>query len=111
MVWDISKPTLVALDFNKILSSVNVKEPKEPTVPFSVKYEKRILIICDFESYTGSVELNIADIQGKLIYSVTQPILTGSSRIEIPVALPAGTYILLLKDGKQEYSQKFIVTR
>jgi hypothetical protein len=65
------------------------------------------LSIKNYETTASSISITVNDLQGKVI--LTKPIKSGLRLIEIPVKLQNGVYILQIQDGKQNYSQKFIV--
>ena len=102
---------LTALDFNKILSGVSVNEHKEPQPNFTTEYRKGVLTISNYTSTTGIVNVQILDLQGKVVFTTDHSRVSGMEMIGISVVLSDGVYILQLQDGKQNYSQKFIVTR
>ncbi|MDT3741339.1 MAG: T9SS type A sorting domain-containing protein [Candidatus Kapabacteria bacterium] len=102
---------ITSLNLTKILTGVGVDNQKEHQSNFTTEYHKGILIINNYGSITGLINIEIIDIQGNIMYSTVISTNTNNSRIEIPVNLAKSVYILNLQDGKQEYSQKFIVTK
>jgi WD40 repeat protein len=98
----------LALDFNKILNSVSVEEPKEPIQKFVTEYRKGILKITGFENISPNINLSINDLQGNIVFHNQVQIMNG--RIEVTIPLPSGAYILRIQDGQNNFSSKFLVT-
>jgi len=98
----------LALDFNKILNSVSVDEPNDLIAKFQTEYSKGNLTIKNYETTANSINITVNDLQGKVVFN--RPIKSGSDILEISIKLQNGIYILQVQDGKQNYSQKFIVT-
>ncbi|GAB1371327.1 hypothetical protein MASR1M45_13890 [Candidatus Kapaibacterium sp.] len=107
MVWDNSKPTLVALDFNKILNSVGINEPNDPIQKIITEYRKGILKISGIESILPIINLTINDIKGNLVYQ--NRINHIKDIIEIPVQLQNGVYLLHIQDMNKSHTAKFLV--
>ena len=106
-VWNsFSNPLghLIALDLDKILSSVN-NIPQYETI--KAAYYKGILNISGIHSVSNNVNIEIFDINGKLVSQLDlQP---NGSELTTPLKLPNGTYLVNLKDGNNVYSGKFLV--
>ena len=100
---------LFSLDFNKILNSVSVDEPKEPGQNIITEYRNGILMISGIESNSPIINITISDTLGNIMFN--NQIQSMNGRIELAVPLPSGVYILQIRDGNNNYSQKFIVTR
>ena len=98
---------LVALDFEKILSTVGVKE-EEDTNAFRAEYTGGILTINGLESQSVEINLTINNIQGELVFSQNIAAVHGS-QISLPVSLPSGVYIARIRTGENNYSSKFLV--
>ena len=95
---------LVALDLNKIITGVNIAEKETPS--FKAEYRNSILCI-NYVAKSSILNIQILDLKGNVILKEMQP----AGNLEIALNLPIGVYIVQLQDGKQEYSQKFIVTK
>ncbi|HAW08465.1 MAG TPA: hypothetical protein DCW42_04740 [Bacteroidetes bacterium] len=91
-------------------STIGVKqEPINPAVIKSVQYEKGKLVIT---LNTGQPinRITITDMSGKTLYQDAQ-IISTNIKVEIPISLPVGTYIVSMQIGKSIYNQKFMVER
>ncbi len=97
----------VSLSFDKILQNVGVEEPPQPMKNLNIKYANGLLRIIDYETISPNITLSISDTLGNVLLNRT--IVTTNSIIEIPLVLPAGTYILQIQDEPNYHSQKFIV--
>ena len=100
---------LSTLDFNKILNSVSVDEPNEPIQKFITEYRNGILMISGIESNSPIINITISDTLGNIMFN--NQIQSMNGRIELAVPLPSGVYIFQIREGNNNYSQKFIVTR
>jgi len=98
----------VSLNINKILNSVSVDEPNEPIQKFITEYRKGLLKISGIESISLIINLTISDTLGNIVFN--NQVQTMNGRIELAVPLPSGVYILQIREGNNNYSQKFIVT-
>ncbi len=96
--------SIVAFDLNKIFSSV---ETKSENTTIQASYQKGILTISGFQSVSSKVNLEIFDINGKLVSKLD--LKPNDSEFTIPLKLPNGTYLLNLQDGRNVYSGKFLV--
>ncbi len=96
---------LIAFDMKKILSNVT-----ENPIDLELKseYQKGMLLISGIELINNSVNLEIFDINGKLVHQLN--IEPNGTELRIPIVLAKGTYLLNLTDGNKKYSSKFIVT-
>jgi hypothetical protein len=58
----------------------------------------------------ASIQLTLMDIQGRVVYSLTSPILpSGIARLQIPRGdLPAGMYLLRLQSGEKQSSARLL---
>ncbi len=107
IVHDNGNRTIVALDFEKILSTVGVKEEVD-TNAFRTEYSGGILTINGLESQSVEINLTINNIQGEVVFSQNIAAVQGS-QISLPVSLPSGVYIARIRTGENNYSSKFIV--
>ncbi len=107
IVHDNGNYTLVALDFEKILSTVGVKEEEDANA-FRAEYSGGILTINGLESQSVEINLTINNIQGEVVFSQNIAAVQGS-QISSPVSLPSGVYIARIRTGENNYSSKFIV--
>ena len=98
---------LVALDFEKILSTVSVKDELD-TNAFRAEYSGGILTINGLESQSVEINLTINNIQGEVVFSQNIAAVHGS-QISLPVSLPSGVYIARIRTGENNYSSKFLV--
>ena len=99
--------SLNSLDFEKILSTVGVKEEEDANA-FRAEYSGGILTINGLESQSVEINLTINNIQGELVFSQNIAAVHGS-QISLPVSLPSGVYIARIRTGENNYSSKFIV--
>jgi WD40 repeat protein len=95
---------LYAYSLNSIMTSVQ-EDVNQTTI--NAMYSKGTLIIKGIVSVGNTVNLQIIDINGKLIKDLNLP--NTGSEISIPVSLNSGAYIIHLKDGNKEFSSKFLV--
>ena len=95
---------LIAFDMKKILSNVT-----ENPIDLELKseYQKGILSITGIELINNSVNLEIFDINGKLVRQLN--VEPNGTELRIPIVLTKGTYLLNLTDGSKKYSSKFLV--
>ncbi len=107
IVHDNGNYTLVALDFEKILSTVGVKEEEDANA-FRAEYSGGILTINGLESQSVEINLTINNIQGELVFSQNIAAVHGS-QISLPVSLPSGVYIARIRTRENNYSSKFLV--
>ena len=107
IVHDNGNRTIVALDFEKILSTVGVKDEVD-TNAFRAEYSGGILTINGLESQSVEINLTINNIQGEVVFSQNIAAVQGS-QISLPVSLPSGVYIARIRTGENNYSSKFIV--
>ncbi len=96
---------IISWDIDKILSIV-----KENPLNTELKseYQKGMLLISGIELINNSVNLEIFDINGKLIHQLK--VEPNGTELRIPIVLPQGTYLINLTDGNKKYSSKFLVT-
>ncbi len=96
---------LIAFDLKKVLSNVT-----ENPIDLELKseYQKGMLLISGIELINNSVNLEIYDINGKLVHQLN--VEPNGTELRIPIVLPQGTYLINLTDGNKKYSSKFIVT-
>ncbi len=90
----------------KIALSNNTESPLNSEL--KSEYQKGILLLSGINSSNNSVNLEIFDINGKLIRQLNA--VPNGTEIRIPIILPKGTYLLNLNDGNKKYSSKFLVT-
>ncbi len=107
IVHDNGNRTIVALDFEKILSTVGVKDELD-TNAFRAEYSGGILTINGLESQSVEINLTINNIQGEVVFSQNIAAVHGS-QISLPVSLPSGVYIARIRTGENNYSSKFLV--
>lgn len=93
------------IDINKIINSVNDNNNLQNLI---ITYSNGILTIENIQTSINSVNITIIDINGKIMRKIKQQ--TTDGKLEIPIKLTNGTYILSIKDGDKEYSSKFLVT-
>ena len=98
---------LNSLDFEKILSTVGVKDELD-TNAFRAEYSGGILTINGLESQSVEINLTINNIQGEVVFSQNIAAVHGS-QISLSVSLPSGVYIARIRTGENNYSSKFIV--
>ena len=79
---------LNSLDFEKILSTVSVKDELD-TNAFRAEYSGGILTINGLESQSVEINLTINNIQGEVVFSQNIAAVHGS-QISLPVSLPSG---------------------
>ncbi len=96
---------LVAVDL-KIALSNDTETPLNKEL--KSEYQKGILIISGIELINNSIQLEIFDINGKLIHQLD--IESNGTEFRFPIILPQGTYLLNMVDGNKKYSSKFLVT-
>jgi WD40 repeat protein len=96
---------LYALDLNKIITTVKDNNPEKI---FTVKYSTGILSLDNIQINSTTLNITILDINGKIVKQLDIP--NNNGKLEIPMKLNNGTYILNIKDGVKEYSSKFMVT-
>ncbi|MDT3738523.1 MAG: T9SS type A sorting domain-containing protein [Candidatus Kapabacteria bacterium] len=95
---------IIAFDLNKIFS--NVQNKSENTI-IQASYQKGTLTISGIQSVSNKVNIEIFDINGKLVSQLDLQL--NGSEFTTPLKLPNGTYLMNLKDGNNVYSGKFLV--
>lgn len=100
---------ILALDFNKILNNVSVKEPNKTLISFKVDYNNGILSISNYDFSSMNANIIVSDTLGNIIFNKPLQNTVYSNTIEFPIVLLSGTYILQIQDGPNHHSQKFIV--
>ncbi len=101
----IESGSLIAWDLEKVFS--NVENPVEQ-ITIGAEYQKGIILISGINVTNNSVNLEIFDINGKLIHQLKVEL--NGTELRIPIVLVKGTYLLNLTDGNKKYSSKFLVT-
>jgi WD40 repeat protein len=96
---------IYAYDLNKIMTTVKDNNPEKI---FTVTYSNGILSLDNLPINVNTLQISIFDINGKIIKQLDIP--NNNGKLEIPMKLNNGTYILSIKDGSKDYSSKFIVT-
>ncbi len=71
------------------------------------EYQNGNLLISGINSSNNSIQLEIFDINGKIIRQLK--VEPNGTELRIPIVLAKGTYLLNLTDGNKKYSSKFLV--
>ena len=95
---------IIAWDLKIVLSN---KNDNTLNIQLKSEYQKGILSISGIELINNSVNLQIFDIDGKLIRQLS--VEPNGTELRIPIVLTKGTYLLNLTDGSKKYSSKFLV--
>ena len=95
---------IIAYDLNKKITSV---KDVNPVQKFSNAYSNGILSLENIQTCNNLLKFTLIDLNGRLVKQIEKLVTNG--RIDIPIKLMNGTYILNIKDGGKVYSEKFIV--
>ena len=102
--YPIQSGSLIAWDL-KIALSNNTES--QFNSEFKSEYQNGILLLSGINSSNNSVNLEIFDINGKLIRQLS--VESNGNELRIPIVLTKGTYLLNLTVGNKQYSSKFMV--
>jgi len=93
----------IALDLNKIDSM------SENPTGININYQNGVIFIDNIFGSSPNININIINLLGQYIhqYSIEPP--QNNCTIQIPIALPNGSYIVQIIDGSKEYSKQIIV--
>jgi WD40 repeat protein len=95
---------LIAFDLKRVISSIS-EDANQTRIQAS--YQKGTLSISGLQETSNMVNLEIFDINGKLICKIgLQPI---GSEIRVPLVLTNGTYLINIQDGSNLQTGKFVV--
>ncbi len=93
-----------AWDLNKVFSSV---ENETESTQIQASYQKGTLTLSGIHSVSNNVNIEIFDINGKLVHKIDSQHI--SSEMRVPLKLANGTYLIQIIDGSQTHSGKFLV--
>ena len=96
---------LYAYSLNSIMTSVQ-EDANQTTI--NAIYSKGTLTVKDIHSIGNQVNIEIFDINGKLIRKFD--IQPNGSELKVPLILQKGTYLLNINEGQNHYTTKFLVT-
>jgi len=96
---------LYAYSLNRIITSV---QDDANQITINANYSKGTLIIKGIQSVGNKVNIEIFDINGKMVRLIKSQSIGNEIRLQL--ILPRGTYLLNITEGQNQYSAKFLVT-
>lgn len=94
---DSEQSKIIAIDFNLQQKQLKVWQPNSQT-----------LLLSFSASHNGSVEITVADLNGKKLFSGKSTVTSGTNEISIPLQARNGLYLVSVNTGKGVINSKFI---